>query len=119
MENFLLVIGLVAVFLLATLLWRKFVMPNAEIVHLFDVFDDAILDAVVFVSAGYVDMKPYELKAEERKARGEMFIDPRMLFVLDRVEAFALKYGLEFEFDEVLPRAERIYRELKLDGFFN
>jgi hypothetical protein len=118
MENFLLVIGLVALFLLAALLWKRFIAPRPEIVRLIDAFDDAILDAVIFVSAGYVDLAPYEAKAEERKAKGEMFIDPRMLFVLDKLELYASKYGLVFEFDEVLPRAERIYRELKADGFF-
>lgn len=118
MDNILQMAVLVGVLIFGAVFWVKFVKPNKQIMQLIDVFDDALLDAIIFVSSGYVDMTEYRKKADERKEKGEMYIDPRMLYVMDKIEIYATKYGLDFEFDEVLPRAERLYRELKADGFF-
>lgn len=62
----------------------------------------------------------YEKKQAERTAAGLYYVDPRMLYVMDKVEQYALdRHGLKIEFDDVLPLAEKKYRELLNSGTFD
>lgn len=81
-----------------------------------DLLAQSIADFVFLAEFGNVDLAPWQAKADEREAAGEVYVDPRMLFVLDNVQRqFNEKYGLEFDFLDLLAKAERIYDEVRND----
>lgn len=58
----------------------------------------------------------YEDKALKRSADGLFYVDPRMLFVIDKLELWAnTRFGVALEFDDLLQIAETKYQEVKLD----
>ena len=79
-----------------------------------DLVDGRIADLVWLVEVGDVDLTEYEKKADERAAAGMEFVDPRMLYLLDKVQVWVKeKLGVDLDFDEVLARAEHIFDEVK------
>ena len=58
----------------------------------------------------------YDEKAHQRSVNGLFFVDPRMLFVIDKLELWAnTRFGISLEFDDLLQIAEAKYQEVKLD----
>lgn len=58
----------------------------------------------------------YDVKAQQRAEKGDFYIDPRMLFVIDKLETYVNKtFGQKLEFDDLLQIAETKYREVKHD----
>lgn len=58
----------------------------------------------------------YQTKADERVAKDLFYVDPRMLFVIDKLETFInLHFSVHLEFDDLLAIAEAKYREIKHD----
>lgn len=56
----------------------------------------------------------YEAKATARTDAGDFYIDPRMLFVIDKLETFVnTNFSQSIEFDDLLHIAEAKYREVK------
>lgn len=60
----------------------------------------------------------YEEVADQRVADGLIYIDPRMLYAIDRVEQ-ALPEAYQIDFNIVLDRMERIYQKMKAEGAFS
>src|SRR5690606_39047416 len=68
--------------------------------------DDRIADLIWLIEVGDVDLTEYNKRADEREAKGESFIDPRMLYLLDQAQAWVqAKLGVELDFEELLARA--------------
>ncbi len=58
----------------------------------------------------------YDVKAQQRAEKGDFYIDPRMLFVIDKLETYVNKtFSQKLEFDDLLQIAETKYREVKHD----
>lgn len=79
-----------------------------------DLLDDVIVNFIFLAAFGNVDLTPWQVKADKRVEDGLEYIDPRMLYVVDKAEEFAnSKFHLNLEFDDLLARAERIFQEYK------
>jgi|ERR1041385_3598660 hypothetical protein len=58
----------------------------------------------------------YQTKANDRVAKGLYYVDPRMLFVIDKLESYVdQKFNVHLEFDDLLAIAESKYRTVKED----
>lgn len=78
-----------------------------------DLVDGRITDLIFLVEFGDVDLTEYEAKAAERELAGMEHIDPRMLYLLDKVEVWVKeKLHFEIDTDELLARAEHIFDEV-------
>lgn len=81
---------------------------------LWDLVDGRIADLVWLIEVGDVDLSEYKKKADEREAAGLEFVDPRMLYLLDKAQSWVKeKFGVELDFEELLARAEHIFDEVK------
>lgn len=81
---------------------------------LWDLVDGRVADLVWLIEVGDVDLTEYEKKADEREAAGLEFVDPRMLYLLDKAQAWVKeKFNVELDFEELLARAEHIFDEVK------
>lgn len=77
-----------------------------------ELIDNQITDTIFLLEFGNVDLKEWELKAEKRIEAGESDIDPRMLYLLDRVQSSVKnRYGIDLDFTELYARAEHIFNE--------
>lgn len=68
------------------------------------------------VAYGSVDLSPFELRSAELVAMGYDYYDPRLLYVVDKIEDRADAYGLNLDIVEAAALAERVYRKLKNSG---
>lgn len=83
---------------------------------LWGLIDDKIADLIWLIEFGDVDLKAYELRAEQREAAGETYIDPRMLYLIDRAQAYVKeRFGIDVDLEDLLARAEHIFDEVKHD----
>lgn len=117
--NFLVVVALVVLLGLLALVARAIAKHEkaATIMKLFDLFDDFVLDSIIFVWAQNPDLTKYQEQAEKRVAEGFMWVDPRMLYVMDIAGDKARALGLPIAEDEeaLLRRAESIFQRIKKD----
>jgi hypothetical protein len=60
----------------------------------------------------------YEGVAAERASSGLSWIDPRMLYAIDRVEE-SLPEGYKVDLNIIIDKLETIYRKMKADGVFD
>ena len=60
----------------------------------------------------------YETVAKERVESGLAWIDPRMLYAIDRVEE-SLPEGYKVDLNIIIDKLETIYRKMKADGVFD
>lgn len=60
----------------------------------------------------------YEGVAAERVSSGLSWIDPRMLYAIDRVEE-SLPEGYKVDLNIIIDKLETIYRKMKADGVFD
>ncbi len=81
---------------------------------LWNLVDNRIADLIWLIEVGDVDLTEYNKKADEREAAGKPHVDPRMLYLLDRAQAWVEeKLGVKLDFEELLGRAEHIFDEVK------
>ena len=64
-----------------------------------------------------LELEKYEEIANQRVADGLSWVDPRMLYAIDRLE-LALPEGWQVDFNVVLDRAETLYQKMKEAGAF-
>jgi hypothetical protein len=71
-----------------------------------------LLDNVMLIAHGSaVDLSPYEDRASERQENGEQYIDPRMLFLMDKADDYISgRVGFNVSFDELYAKAEAVYQ---------
>lgn len=82
---------------------------------LWDLVDGRIADLIWLVNVGEVDLAPYDKRVEEREAAGLDYVDPRMLYLLDKAQEWVkTKFGVELDFEELLARAEHILDEVQV-----
>jgi len=79
----------------------------------FRLIDDVIYGAIMAVEGDSVDLTVFTDRAEVRVAKGLVFIDPRMLYVMDRAEAWSKGRGVELDFEQILTRAEGLFQTIK------
>lgn len=60
----------------------------------------------------------YDGVAAERSSSGLSWIDPRMLYAIDRVEE-SLPEGYKVDLNIIIDKLETIYRKMKADGVFD
>lgn len=76
--------------------------------------DSKVIDVIFQISIGNVDLTEYEAKAALRKEQGLPEVDPRMLYLIDRVGTRVKEEtGLDIDFLDLWARAERILDEVK------
>lgn len=81
-----------------------------------DLAEAAAVNFIFLAAFGTVDLTEWEAKSAARVEAGLPAIDPRMLYVVDRLETYVNgKLGLHLEFDDILALAERKFQELKND----
>ena len=81
----------------------------------FRLIDDVLYGAILAAQGTAVDLAPFEQRVEERHAEGLVYIDPRMLYVLERAEGWAGTHGFgNIDFEETLTRAEGLYQTIKV-----
>lgn len=81
-----------------------------------DLLGDFLLDQVVAIEAreADIDLTPYEQRVDERAEQGLEYIDPRMLYLLDKADDYvSARSGLTISFDELLAKSERIFQLYK------
>lgn len=64
-----------------------------------------------------ITLKLYEEQAQTRVESGLSWIDPRMLYAIDRVEE-SLPEGYKMDLNVVIDKMETIYQKMKAEGFF-
>lgn len=78
-----------------------------------DLVDGRITDLIFLLEFGDVDLTAYDDKADERQKAGLEYVDPRMLYLLDQVQAWVKdRLGVTLDTDELLARAEHIFNEV-------
>lgn len=78
-----------------------------------ELVDGRITDLIFLLEFGDVDLTEYEKRADERAANGLEAVDPRMLYLLDKVQEWVkVKLGVELDVEELLARAEHIFNEV-------
>ena len=81
----------------------------------FRLIDDVLYGAILAVEGTAVDLAPFEARVEERSNEGLVYIDPRMLYVLERVGGWSEAHGFgDIDFEETLTRAEGLYQTIKI-----
>lgn len=117
LEIVLIVAIAVGLFLLTRLITaittNEYVKANETLLAL---LGNTLFDAVMLVAWGKVDYSVYDQKAADYENEHGRWIDPRMWYVIDKAEAWLETYGFDVEFDELIARAEAIYRQAQLDG---
>lgn len=84
--------------------------------EVWDLVDDKLADLIFLVEFGDVDLEPWREKAKQRELAGEPYVDPRMLFVVDKVQAdVSSRYGIDIDFLSLYARATHIFDEVKND----
>jgi len=79
----------------------------------FRLIDDVLYGAIMAANGEAVNLTPFEQRATVREAEGLVYIDPRMLYVLDCAEVWSKARGVEVDFEETLTRAEGLYQMVK------
>ncbi len=77
---------------------------------------------IAFPSIDDVEMQQaldyYEKQAQERVESGLSWIDPRMLYAIDRIEE-QMPEGYKVDLNVVIDKLEATYRKMKADGVFD
>lgn len=111
-------LGVLIVFVLSLLLVAWFVRAarQSEIYRRFEtqlsMLDNFLLIAITSVPGLNYDHDYYDAKADADEEETGVYIDPRMLYVLDQAEHWAKARGIQVELDELLVRAEGIYQNI-------
>ncbi len=109
-------IGILAIFLFIAILVffgnRHFKKTETfkQIEAYLPIIDSGITQFIRQMASGDIDV-PYESERAE-----QMGIDPRMLWVLEKMEVYTKRRGLQIELDELYLRAQNIYDELVDNG---
>ncbi len=83
---------------------------------LWELVDDKVADTIFLIAVGDVDLTVFEQRVVERANLGLSYVDPRMLYLIDKVQQQVKdRFGVSLNFEELLGRAERIYDEVKND----
>jgi hypothetical protein len=83
---------------------------------LWNLIDDKIADLIWLIEFGDVDLTDYEHNADVREQEGKTYIDPRMLYLLDKAEKYIQEqYNVTVNLEDLLGRAEHIFDEIKND----
>jgi len=109
------IIVAVVIWTLAAVRRSEWMQANTK---LYDMLVEFATNAIIYTAfrATEEELAPYKLKEDERAEAGHIFIDYRMLFVLDKLEVWLNQHpGLNIEFDDLLVVAEGIYRRVVHD----
>lgn len=105
------IFGLVAFYVTRAITKTKFYERWGD---LWLLVDDQIADLIFLIEFGDVNLDEYTRRAQERLDNGESWIDPRMLYVLDRVQQLVKEQlHVELDLEQLLARAERLLDEIK------
>lgn len=81
---------------------------------LWELVDDKIASLIFLIENGDVDLTEFEQRAKEREEAGLSYVDPRMLFLIDKVQdAVNSALGVNLNFEDLLARGEHIFDEIK------
>lgn len=109
----LIVVGVAATFALNAIRNSDFYQTNKQKL---DLLAEYAVNWIFLAEFGEVDLTEYNAKAVARVDEGLPYVDPRMLFVIDKLgEQASNKLGLKLNALELLALAERRYQELKHD----
>lgn len=109
----LVLLGVLAALALAA--WRKSELYRTN-KDKFDLLEKQAVNFIFLAAFGDVDLTEWQEKSDARVEAGLAAVDPRMLYVVDKLELFVnTKLHLHLEFDDLLAIAERKYQELKFD----
>ena len=105
----------VVIWVLAAVRRSEWVQANTK---LYDMLVEFATNAIIYTAfrASEEELAPYLVKEQERVDGGHIFVDYRMLFVMDKLEVWLNQHpGLALEFDDLLIFAEGIYRRVVTD----
>ncbi len=111
------ILGVIVVFLVAQAVAAfkrsELYVQNERSVKLLEGF---LLDNIVNIEArgADIDLTTYNQRADERAEQGLEYIDPRMLYLLDKADNYVSRIsGFYISFDELLAKSERILQNYK------
>ena len=80
-----------------------------------DLLDEVIAGAIA--NAAGAELGRFEHMATVREEQGLPFIDPRMLYVINKVELWVEKNGFPIDLVDIHDRAQHIFDLMKKEGY--